>query len=234
MTNRKVITGMKLIFQSFLNSINFLLHLISAAHCIQDKHAPLPKLSREIIVQLGVYDLIRIAEVGRVSHAVQSINIHPDWNTLTEPFDADIAVLVLEREVIFSELIHPICLASIQVTTVMTGIVVGYGRSEDTTKIHENIPKAIETPIHTNEHCFLENSSLVKISSERTFCGGTGTGVGVCRGDSGSGLFVANGSAYYLRGIVSSSIIGGRYGCDVDTYSVFTDVTKYAKWIKAI
>ncbi|KAL7013230.1 hypothetical protein ACKWTF_015278 [Chironomus riparius] len=117
---------------------------------------------------------------------------------------------------------------------ITTGVVVGYGKSEDETKIHETIPKVIATPIHTNEHCFLEYSNLVKISSKRTFCGGSGTGVGVCRGDSGSGLFVNDGSAYYLRGIVSSSIIGGRYGCDVDSYSVFTDVAKYVDWINGL
>ena len=118
--------------------------------------------------------------------------------------------------------------------SISSGVVIGYGKSEDETKVHENIPKILDTPIHTNEHCFLEHQSLLKISSKRTFCGGSGTGTGVCRGDSGGGLFVTDGSAYYLRGIVSSSIIGGRYGCDVDVYSVFTDVTKYTDWINGI
>jgi len=120
------------------------------------------------------------------------------------------------------------------VAAIKTGIVVGFGRSEDETKVHENIPKMLETPIHSNEDCFLHNYLLVKLSSRRTFCGGTGTGIGVCKGDSGSGLFVTDGTAYYLRGIVSSSLIGGRYGCDVDVYSVFTDVTKYIEWINGI
>ncbi|KAL7013240.1 hypothetical protein ACKWTF_015288 [Chironomus riparius] len=208
--------------------------LVSNRKVVTDKHDPSPKMAGEIITQLGVYDLKRVVEVGRVSYAVQRINVHPDWNTLTEPFDADLAVLVLDREVTFNEFIHPICLAGVHVATIATGVVVGYGKSEDKTKIHETIPKVIATPIHTNEHCFLKNSNLVKISSKRTFCGGSGTGVGVCRGDSGSGLFVTDGSAYYLRGIVSSSIIGGRYGCDVDSYSVFTDVAKYVNWINGV
>ncbi|XP_070501605.1 serine protease gd-like [Chironomus tepperi] len=205
------------------------INLIVAAHCIQDKQAAKPTLAGEIVIQLGTYDLDKKVEIGRAFHAVQSVNIHPDWNTLTESFDADIAVLVLERETAFSELIQPICL--VQDTSAITGVVVGYGKSEDETKIHEKIPKILETPIHSNEDCFLKNFYLSKISSKRTFCGGTGTGVGVCRGDSGSGLFVTDGTTYYLRGIVSSSLIGGPYGCDVDTYSVFSDVTKYIDWI---
>ncbi|XP_070501904.1 uncharacterized protein [Chironomus tepperi] len=206
--------------------------VVTAGHCIQDKHAPKPTLAGEVIVQLGTYDLDRKIEVGRASHAVQSINVHPDWNTLTQAFDADIAVLVLDIEVTFSGFIQPICL--VQATSASTGVVVGYGVSEDGTKKHENIPKILETPIHSNEDCFLNNFLLAKLSSKRTFCGGTGTGIGVCRGDSGNGLFVTDGTTYYLRGIVSSSLIGGPYGCDVDTYSVFTDVTKYIDWINKV
>ncbi|XP_070501422.1 uncharacterized protein [Chironomus tepperi] len=206
--------------------------VVTAAHCIQDKHVKKPTLAREIIVQLGTYDLAQKVEVGRISHAVQSVNMHPDWNTLTQAFDADIAVLVLDPVVNFSEFIQPICL--VQTLSASTGVVVGYGKSEDGTKIHENIPKMIQTPIHSNEDCFLKNYLLAKLSSRRTFCGGTGTGVGVCRGDSGSGLFVDDGTTYYLRGVVSSSLIGGPYGCDVDTYSVFTDVTKYIDWINNV
>ncbi|XP_070493055.1 uncharacterized protein [Chironomus tepperi] len=206
--------------------------VVTAAHCIQDKEKETPTLAREIIVTLGTYNLDKKVEVGRASHAVQSINMHPDWNTLTQAFDADIAVLVVDREVTLSEYIQPICI--IQATSASTGVVVGYGVSEDGTKKHENIPKILETPIHSNKDCFKNNEALAGLSSGRTFCGGTGTGIGVCRGDSGSGLIVTDGTTYYLRGIVSSSLIGGPYGCDVDTYSVFTDVTKYIDWINNV
>ncbi|XP_070501610.1 uncharacterized protein [Chironomus tepperi] len=206
--------------------------VVSAAHCIQDKETAKPTLAGEIVIQLGAYDLDKKVEIGRAFHAVQRVNIHPDWNTLTQAFDADISVLVLEREAAFSEFIQPICLG--RASSASTGVVVGYGKSEDDTKIHETIPKILETPIHSNKDCFKNNRALAGISSGRTFCGGTGTGVGVCRGDSGSGLFVNDGTTYYLRGVVSSSLIGGPYGCDVDTYSVFTDVTKYIDWINGV
>jgi secreted trypsin-like serine protease len=162
--------------------------------------------------------------------------MHPDWNTLTESFDADIAVLVLESNVAFSRYIQPVCLlsSSSNLAAADSGVVVGYGKSEDETKIHENIPKMLSSQIHSNPHCFLDNRALARISSGRTFCGGPGRGIGVCRGDSGGGLYVTDGNAYYLRGIVSSSLIGGQYGCDVDTYSVFTDILKFINWINGI
>ena len=114
------------------------------------------------------------------------------------------------------------------------GFVVGFGKSEDETKIHENIPKILETPIHKNEDCFLTNKELTSLSSRRTFCAGSGNGTGVCNGDSGSGLIVQHNGAYYLRGIVSSSLRNGRFGCDVNTYAVFTDVLKFNDWINRI
>ena len=185
---------------------------------------------------MGAHDLYDPIAIGRVSHAVYSINIHPDWNTLTQAYDADIAVLVLEKEVTFNEHVQPICLPipNSNIATIKSGSVIGYGKSEDETKAHENIPKILATPIHNNYDCFADNEDLILLSSGRTFCGGTGKGVGVCLGDSGSGLIVFDGNHFYLRGIVSSSLIGGPHGCDVDAYAVFTDVLRFVDWINGI
>lgn len=144
-------------------------------------------------------------------------------------FDADIAIITLEDPVQFTKYIQPICLNPSNATN---GIVVGYGKSEDLTKEHENIPKIIDTPIHDNANCFLKNHDLVDLSSNRTFCGGNGNGQGVCTGDSGSGLYVFSQQAFYLRGVVSSSLFSFGQSCDVDTYSVFTDVNHFNGWIE--
>lgn len=175
-------------------------------------------------------------EIGRTYHAVQNINVHPDWNTLTQAYDADIAVLVLEKDVTFNEHVQPICMpiSNSNIETITSGSVVGYGKSEDETKVHENIPKILATPIHNNRDCFADNENLILFSSGRTFCGGTGKGIGVCLGDSGSGLIVFNRDSFYLRGVVSSSLIGGPFGCDVNAYAIFTDVLKFVDWINEI
>ncbi|XP_070502735.1 uncharacterized protein [Chironomus tepperi] len=195
--------------------------IITAAHCMQDKGIIKPKLPSMFIALVGVYNLNNPFEIGRTPYAVQNVHVHPEWNYNAENYDADIAVLVLEAEVWLSKYIQPACIAhpDTNVVAIATGVVVGYGKSEDTTKIHENIPKVLEMPIHTNEDCFLNFTSLIRLSSKRTFCAGSGHGVGVCRGDSGSGLFVVKDSTYYLRGIVSSSILNGPYGCDVNVYA---------------
>ena len=70
----------------------------------------------------------------------------------------------------------------------------------------------------------------MKISSNRSFCGGSRDGSGVCMGDSGNGLFVEYSGIYFLRGIVSSSLYT-KSNCDVYNFAVFTNVLKFFDWI---
>ncbi|KAL7013625.1 hypothetical protein ACKWTF_015494 [Chironomus riparius] len=207
--------------------------VVTAAHCIQGKHSSTRLYQADLKVLLGVYNLKGSFEVGLKTAVVQKIHIFRDWNPKSESYDSDIAVLVLERKIIFDSYIQPICMGS-NIEHLTNGFVVGFGKSEDEIKKHENIPKILETPIHKNEDCFLSNRELVTLSSRRTFCAGSGLGVGVCNGDSGSGLVVLHNGHYYLRGIVSSSLKNVKYGCDVDNYAVFTDVLKFNDWISEI
>jgi len=189
----------------------------------------------EIKVLLGAQNISLPNEVGRITSNVYKIRIHPDWNPDRDKLkhDADIAVLELEHEVEKSDFIRPICVMKPLLLPAFEtkGIVVGYGKSEDDTKVHEDVVKMIEVPIHKNEDCFLADSNLVSLSSKRTFCAGYGNGSGVCKGDSGSGLVVLYNEVYYLRGIVAAGILSGPYGCNVNTYSIFTDVAKFYYWI---
>jgi secreted trypsin-like serine protease len=191
-------------------------------------------LPRDVRVLLGVHDLNDQFEVGKEIRSVKSIFVHPDWNPDVITFDADIASIFLEKEIIFNNYIQPICLWVGQTEPQVTSLVlVGYGKSEDETKKHENIPKVLTLPIHTQEDCFLKNQGLVAISSKRTFCAGSADGTGACLGDSGGGLYLKLLNTYFLRGIVSSSLRRGQ-SCDVNTYSVYTDVLKYKNWIKTL
>jgi secreted trypsin-like serine protease len=202
---------------------------------MQEKGVREPFRSQDIVALLGAYDLNILHEAGRSIFAIQKIEIHPDWLYQSVQYDADIAVLVLIGEVQFTPYIQPVCLIKTRrIAEITNGVAVGYGKSEDRSKYHENIPKVIDTPIYTNQQCFQSNQNLAIISSGRTFCGGLGKGVGVCKGDSGGGVFVTAGNVYYLRGIVSSSLRDANHECDVDNYSVFTNVLKFNDWIEGI
>jgi len=192
-------------------------------------------LPRSVIVLLGFHDLSNSIEIGRVPYAVQGIHIHPDWNPYTTSYDADIAVLMLYREVAFNEHIQPICMTSTDPRIVASteGVVVGNGKGGQHNE-YETIPKILKMPIQTDRVCTDKDYTFRDLLTGRTFCGGSGTGQGVCTGDSGSGFVVQIGNTFYLRGIVSASLYNSILGCDVDSYSVFTDVLKYINWINRL
>jgi len=108
------------------------------------------------------------------------------------------------------------------------GIVAGFGKSEH--KESENIARVIPSPIHSYDVC-ANSSDHESLLTRRTFCGGYKNGTSVCRGDSGNGLMVRHNGIYYLRGIVSSSLYDPYIGCNINTYSIFTDVLNFYGWI---
>jgi len=207
------------------NSIVFL-----AAHCIEEKQRTHIFTPKDIFVVLGAHDLDARQEPSRIALSVKSIYVHHDWNPYIASYDADIAILELANEVTFNEYIQPICIAApnTEAASKTDGIIAGFGKSEfrDT----ENIARKIPSPIHSYEFC-ANSSDHESLLTHRTFCGGYANGTSVCQGDSGSGLIVNHEGVYYLRGIVSSAISGPIIGCNITSYSVFTDILDFYGWI---
>lgn len=190
-------------------------------------------MPRDILALFGANDLNIPYESGRSAHSPKNILIHNDWNHLTDSFDADVSLLQFDEGIIqFSTYIQPICLLDpASDPTETEGTVTGWGKSEDPTKIHENKPKLITVQIQMNEDCFLDKKTFVDLSSKRTFCAGLKNGSGVCGGDSGGGLFIKIDDVFFLRGIVSSSLLTTLGECDTSQNAVYTDVLKFRNWI---
>lgn len=174
-------------------------------------------------------------ELQTVKQSPEEIFIHDDWNHLTTDYDADISLLrFVDGSITFDAFVQPICLWESDVEPNVTdAIVIGWGRSENPTSFHENIPKRVKAIIETNEQCFLRAKALIDLSSFRTFCAGLRNGSGVCSGDSGGGLFIKIDGIYHLKGIVSSSLIKDG-NCDVTRNAVFTNVFKFKDWVNEI
>lgn len=178
-------------------------------------------------------------ETEKIALSPRRIDIHDDWNPFNTNYDADIAILEFEEGKIVlngqSAYIQPICLWGSEAAKFAgKGTVTGWGKSEDETKIHENLPKKLEVEIQTNEDCFLSTDSLLQLSSKRTFCAGLQNGSGVCFGDSGSGLFVNVKGVSYSKGIVSSSLLTATKSCDVSRNAIYTNVFAFREWIDEI
>lgn len=170
-----------------------------------------------------------------MSHSPKQIKTHDEWNPKTREYDADIAILEFETGKIYinadSTFIQPICLWSAAIEpSVTVGTVTGWGKSEDPSKNHEMQPKLINVPIQTNSECIYGERSLFDLTSSRTFCAGLKNGSGTCFGDSGGGLFIKVDGVYYLKGIVSSSLVKNE-NCDISRSTVYTDVLKFMDFI---
>lgn len=215
------------------NDAKFINFRFLAAHCILDKHATKEFLPREVLAIFGAHDLNNTFETGRYALSPKDIFLHDKWNPGTTQYDADLSLLEFEEGFIhFNLFVQPICLwNSDNEPPVTEGIVTGWGRSENPTRPHENVPKLIKAPFQTNEDCFLEEKPLLDLSSKRTFCAGLRNGSEVCEGDSGGGFFIKFDGVYHLKGIVSSSIVT-EYGCDVSKNAVYSNVPKYKEWIR--
>lgn len=204
-----------------------------AAHCFNQKESSETLNPRDVLIFFGAHDLNNLYETGRYSLSPTDIILHNKWNPYTTRYDADLSLLEFEAGSIhFNAFIQPICLwDSENEPTEIRGVVVGWGQGEDKTKNHETVPKVIEVLIQTNEMCFLDQKTLVDLSSNRTFCAGNRNVSGVCRGDSGGGLFIKVVGVYYLKGFVSSSMTN-EGNCDVSNNAVYTNVLKFRDWIE--
>lgn len=212
----------------------FLTLVFSAAHCILQKHALEKFLPRDILAIFGAHDL-NINEPRSIRLSPKKIFIHDDWNHIRQSYDADVSLLEFdEGEIHFNPYIRPICMwHSLFVPPVIEAIITGWGKSENPDIAHENMPRMIEVRMQTNEKCFLDTKGLVDLSSSRTICAGLRNGSGVCRGDSGGGLFVKINDIHYLRGIVSSSLVR-EHDCDVSKDAIYTNVLMFNEWIAEI
>lgn len=172
-------------------------------------------------------------EPKRYALSPKEIILHKDWNPHVKSYDADVSLLEFEEgDIHFNNYVQPICLwGLIDEPKVSNGSVVGWGKSEDPTKVHENVPKLLPVSIKTNDYCLPQHGTIADLSSHRTFCAlGLRNGSGVCFGDSGSGLVVSVNGLHYLRGIVSSSLLT-VLGCDVFNHAVYTNVLEFRDWI---
>lgn len=134
-------------------------------------------------MKLGKHDISEELERGSVTVYPYNILIHPDWKYDSKNFDADIAIILLEREVQMTESIFPICLGS-QNSAVsgQIGKVVGWGMAEAGTP-NEDKPRELNVTMKSLSECLLEDPRLHPMMAKRTFCAGGSSTSGPCKGE---------------------------------------------------
>lgn len=186
-------------------------------------------LSGQLKIVLGAHDFKEPSEVGRINVGVKEVIMHSGWNPTERPFTHDIAVLKLSDPVYFSIYIRPVCLPNIDLMRITSGQTVGWGHY-DRNESPSHVANKIDIDIIDNLKCFQKENVLTQIAWPESFCGGNEEG-GVCQGDSGSGFYVKNDRKFYLRGIVSSSVVRD---CGSSHEALYSDVYEYLRFLKEV
>ncbi|CAH0384422.1 unnamed protein product [Bemisia tabaci] len=202
-------------------------HVITARHCLHKRY---------ISVRLGDLNLDPNAEDGAspVDYMIEESIVHPE---------NDIAILRLQKDVTFTNLIQPICLPSAHEMKDNTWVgyepvVAGWGvtdRSRSSDFGRDQMLRHVKVPVWDNEKCKAVYSGISSkfLINETVLCAGYEKGgKDSCQGDSGGPLMIPYGknSSYYLIGVVSF----GRGCARPNVPGAYMRVSKFLDWIEKV
>lgn len=206
----------------------------TAAQCFQNKGFSTISKPESVNALIGRYNLSDSSERGSKTASVQEIILHPDWKYDNDKFDADIAIVVLSEAVAFTNKIKPVYLpSSTNLAPEGLGTVVGWGKSSVETEYDETLNK-LEMPAVNASYCYTRYPRIAEYSSHRTFCAGfENEERGACTGDGGGGFFMKSlkEHSWSVNGIASAALSGGKFGCDVNVFGIYTNVALFKDWI---
>lgn len=204
---------------------NFKIYL-QAAHCVG--YFPTPEDVADTRIVVGSLNPRQSGE----RYLTQRIVLHPLWSGRTNLHD--IALLQTERPIVFSAFVQPISISRQRVRAGDVVTVGGWG-GEDA-GFNPNVPEngmaeemnVIDLNVISNLECrrrLLRLPLFNMLITNNVFCTFMGRGVGLCSGDSGSGVTL-NGQ---LVGVTSMAI-----PCAVGFPDWFPRLDVYANWIESI
>ncbi|KAM9334327.1 uncharacterized protein ABDE67_022055 [Symphorus nematophorus] len=193
--------------------------ILTAAHCMNQ--------SRYIYVKLGEFDVL-VDEGNEATHHVEMIVTHNKFKPDT--YHNDIALIKLATPIKFTRFMLPACLpepdfAEKVLMRQSDGMVSGFGRLGEGRQ-PSTILQRLTLPF-VDRHACLESTQL-RIS-QRMFCAGYDEiAKDACQGDSGGPHVTRYRDTYFVTGIVSWGEGCARKG----KYGVYTQVSKYIRWIR--
>ncbi|EDW91914.2 uncharacterized protein Dyak_GE11796 [Drosophila yakuba] len=204
MRNRAFVGGGSLIAYRFV---------LTAAHC--------SKLNETLFVRLGEYDLSTTRDGKTQDYRAVDIYRHPYYNAVTQV--NDIALLKLDRPVIYTATIRPICiLLSPGVRFVINKIklftVTGWGQASRYPRMPTKLQQ-MTVRRYSYSHCYNQPGKLCA-SNPAQFA---------CKGDAGSPLGAQvryNGTTIFAQFGVASTFTD-----NCKAYGIYTDLLYHTHWI---
>lgn len=201
-------------------------YVLTAAHCIRTPPSLFLTLEK---VRLGEHNLRSDSDgANPVDYGIDKSIVHEDYRSQRN----DIALIRLDKNVVFTDNIKPICLpqlASLRSATFERKypFVVGWGETS-LDGPSSDVLLQVQVPVVDNESCKKSYAKHGAVITESQICAGEKKGgKDSCRGDSGGPLMLPQTGAYYQIGIISFG-----YKCAEPGYpGVYTRVTSYLDWI---
>ncbi|XP_066932329.1 prostasin-like [Clytia hemisphaerica] len=203
-------------------------YVITAAHCLVET-----KRNSHIRVRLGAH-LRKASNANQQDFDVSAIYIHTDYKKKAW-HDNDIALLKLDKPVITTDYIQPICLTDNQINPGAECVVTGWGEfwaqskdSETFNYAHQLKEARVELKSMNQCKKVYHDSLLTK----NMLCAGpyNDNFADTCRGDSGGPLMCKNNDkSWSLVGVTSW---GHSDGCgQPDKFGVYTKMSETSSWI---
>lgn len=209
--------------------------ILTAAHClfITDGF---------YLIRAGALHLDQEMSGEQQSH-VDSIIVHPGFDSEATVSTNDIGVMRLSTPLSFTASVQPIPLPEENILpNLTTATLSGWGSiSNNETNISPNTLQTIDLPIISNEDCQAEIDWSGSNVYPQDLCTGHGNGdFGTCGGDSGSGLVQnvsemnSNCGQYYsshpFQGVVVGVVAWGFWPCAWSP-TIFARVSAFVPWI---
>ena len=207
---RKTFCGGTLVTDNFV---------ISAAHCF---HKIRPSDLRLILGN----DRTDRKSPNQQLRRIKQLFIRGDFVQRT--YDNDIALVQMDRKVVFSKFIRPLCIPdSNQDYAGEMGTIIGWGRLTHNGKVPGHLKEA-SVPILPQEKCKYKSRHLAKEISDNMLCAGYDDAhIDACSGDSGGALIKIEDDFKQLIGLISWGIECAKVGYP----GVYTRLGPYLEWI---
>jgi len=196
--------------------------VLTAAHCVQ--HMTSADV-RNLKLQIGDWNIHKTDDVKHEVRGVKAVKYHKGFSM--NHLNHDIALLVLDRPVAFTDTLQPVCLHPGDPNPEdgkSIAIVAGWGALAESGGQPSDM-RAVEVRVLKHGECQRKYSSTKNKIGDGMVCAGADKGEDSCQGDSGGPLFVDWKTQAKQIGVVSWGVGCGRYP------GVYTAVYKYLSWI---
>ncbi|XP_030057387.1 coagulation factor X [Microcaecilia unicolor] len=195
--------------------------VLTAAHCMNQ--------SKSFKVIVGEVDTQKKEGTESV-HTVDRVFMHNKF--VTKTYDNDIALIKLKDPITFSPYATPACIPDVDFANdvlmkMKEGIVSGFGRLHQKGR-EATILQVLQVPYIERSKCI--ESSTFDVTANM-FCAGFETEVkDACQGDSGGPHVTPYKGTYFVTGVVS----WGEGCAQQGKFGVYTKVSRFIKWIRAV